>query len=241
MVRPSETAIIRQNATQPGPHHGQHLVLFALVEDLVRQAWPGLGLHAVGRGEACKGGRTCRVHAAVFAAPHDQRGDGPLRRAGAHGLACGFEPQRQPAADAVVHQRVGHIGLHGGRVVADPLGLEPIGHGHIRRQASHRGQQQLLDRVEWQRQRGRRQHQRLDRATPGGVFLRRGQGRDEAPGDGTTQAVTHQQQRLAGIGLPHGVDHAGQVVQQVVVLRQLAAGAGRAAVAAVVVAITDCP
>ena len=54
------------------------------------------------------------------------------------------EKSRQPAADAVVRERIGAVGLHDGRVVRKKVVVEPIANAQVRRDARQHGEQRLL-------------------------------------------------------------------------------------------------
>ena len=185
-------------------------------------------LHALlGRG-AGEGAAACRVHQPVGPGPQQQRGYLPVRGAG-HGGRPGLgDEARQPRADAVVAQRIGQVGAHHGVVMREVARVQPVAHAQVGRDARQRGQQQLLHRAQPGIERGRGQHQRIDRPYPEG---------DEARRHQPAHAVAQQHQRLARRhARARGIDDVGQVVEQARVPRQPATRPAGFAMPVVVVA-----
>jgi hypothetical protein len=54
------------------------------------------------------------------------------------------EEARQPAADAVVRERIVAVGLHHGRIVREVVVVQPVAHAQVRRDARQHREQRLL-------------------------------------------------------------------------------------------------
>ena len=127
-----------------------------------------------------------------------------------------------------MHQRVCLVGLHRRRVARQHARVDAVGHPRARRQPPQQGGQRLLHHAQAGVQRGRGQHQRVHPPQ-----LQRHQPRRHQPAHRMAQQDQRQAVVHAGAGV---VDDGRQVGQQAVVGRQIAAHAGRFAMAVLVVA-----
>ena len=165
----------------------------------------------------------------VRAVQHQQR-QGDARRACHDGLLGGQGLGRPPRRSDVVHQRVGHVGLHHHLVVREVLGPHRVADVATGPEGGQRLGAQELQRLglDGQREEGRGEDERPHVA---GALLR------EAGTDQAAQAVPEQHQRLARLPAAHLVQEEGRVVEVVVEPLDLAARAGRLAVPAQVVRV----
>ena len=109
-----------------------------------------------------------------------------MRRGLLDGRAFVREKTRQPAADAVVRERIGAVGPHDGRVVRKKVVVEPVADTQVRCNARQHREQRLLESIQAGIEPRGRQHQPIDRSHAA---------RHQAGSDQPAQAVAQQHQR----------------------------------------------
>ena len=118
----------QKRCVQPLPERVEHRLGIELVEDLVEQAVEAAGrdhLRAAPRRRrrGCRAGRPAGRRRHTSAGRHL-----PLRRARQHQRPAVGDEARQPARDAVVHERIGPVGGDHLRVVREEVGVQPVAH-----------------------------------------------------------------------------------------------------------------